>query len=358
MKTRRRAVLFLLLASGAAVVEAQGFLRQRRVTLYEENDTRYISGVARRDRHYTQGLKLQMMYGEDEFPVIADRLSGPLQKWLGACGTQRTTVLCSSGWTLGQNMYTPQDISIAELQENNRPYAAWLYGGAVLEMRTPGQVNHSFEVDIGMMGPGAFGRPIQTKWHDAINVDRPRGWSHQLRNEPGIVIHYNRRRRHRIKGAVSSWSTDLIERRNLTFGNVFSWIAYHPTMRAGYNMSQEFLPTIPAVPLTAPPAPVAPVAAAVPPQRRDVSRFEAYVFAGIEARAVAWNEMLEGNCCVRVPSHGVSPNHVIGAFEWGGVVRVQRFRLTWRQVHRSPEFEGQANPDIFGAFTLTYDGNF
>jgi hypothetical protein len=305
-----------------------------RITLQEENDFKYFSGVDH-DRHYTQGLKLEISYPDGDLARAAKFLTRFLPKSLGDCDE---SARCSSGFVIGQNIYTPQDISRVELQEDERPYAAWLYGGLTLNIRTKSLLQ-TLEIDVGMMGPAALGRQIQTKWHDVINIAYPRGWRNQIGDEPGVLVQYYQTRRLPIHGSQRRWSSDILTRTGVVAGNVMTYANVAPVVRFGFNMSNDFVFVIPELSLAPPP-------------------YEFYVFAGGELRAVAFNEMLEGNCCRDPASHGVRRESIIGIRDVGAVVRYHSIRLTWRQIRRAREFAGQKEPDIYGALALTWDRRF
>ena len=43
--------------------------------------------------------------------------------------------------------------------------------------------------------PAALGEEVQNNWHRYVaHVPEARGWSNQLRNEPGVLLVYERRR--------------------------------------------------------------------------------------------------------------------------------------------------------------------
>ncbi|MEK6371512.1 MAG: lipid A deacylase LpxR family protein [Acidobacteriota bacterium] len=367
----KRALLAAVFVMEAVAAQAQNGsnLEPHRLILYEENDIHLFSRVEGRDRHYTQGLKLQLLYPEGEVLPLIDRITRRLQTHWGGCRTSGDGPRCSSGWALGQNMYTPQDISQTALQTDERPYAAWLYGGAVFEMRTPrpegtneSAIDRVVELDVGMIGPAALGRPIQTRWHDLIDVDPPRGWANQLRNEPGIELHYSRRALRRI-AERGCWSVDFMDRRSGALGNIFTFVSAGPTFRAGFNMSEDFAGVIPQViPAPVPPQPVPPppppMASASSSPAVSNNLIEAYVFVGGDGRLVLWNELIEGNCCVHPASHGVRLRRAVAMLDWGAAVRVGPVRLTWRQIRRTREFEGQKKSDIYGALALVYNRRY
>ena len=93
-------------------------------TVLEENDL-----VVRTDRHYTQGIKLAYFQADGDLPWGAKQFYGWLPDW------GFTEHVGKFGYAVGQNMFTPADISTPELLPDDRPYAGWLYAGFILHRR-------------------------------------------------------------------------------------------------------------------------------------------------------------------------------------------------------------------------------
>src|SRR5215467_3459677 len=117
-------VSFLYNATAATppVNEQTGFF-----AFNEENDSLADAFGSDQDRHYTQGLKLTL-FGGDDF------------------------------WTNGTealNRFFPS-IGI----KTDRPFAGWLYTGAIYQRREQMAVNfaqlESFEINLGIVGPGSL----------------------------------------------------------------------------------------------------------------------------------------------------------------------------------------------------------
>lgn len=335
------AVAILLFASAPALAQSPASsLKLHRWTLTEENDFAVFSGVPARDRHYTQGLRFQLLYPEEQLTRTSELLAARLPARFGRCGD--IDVHCSSGFSIGQNIYTPQDISQRTLQRTERPYAAWLYGGLVTRVQGM-KWAQTLEIDFGLIGPRARGKEIQSGWHDIIHVARPMGWRNQLGNEPALAIQYFLDQRRPLAGTQETWSVDVLTRTGGVVGNVLTYGSVAPVVRAGFNMSNDFTQY------------------SIELQELGGSRgkrFEGYVFAGVEGRGVVLNEMLSGNCCTSPASHGVPPEHLIVITQWGFAVRGGPVRFQWRQVRRSREFTGQKEADVYGSLSLAYDRRF
>jgi hypothetical protein len=309
------------------------------VDAYVENDVRLFSGVSDSDRHYTQGLHFRVGFAEGDLPRF---LAAPRRpSWIGKLCDQRN---CATGFTFGQSIYTPQNIRSPLLPPRDRSYAAWLYGGFLLQAREPGVALHTFEADIGVVGPHAYGEQIQTWWHNEIvHVKPPLGWEHQIRDEPALMLRYMQQRRLTERTSDNGRRVlDILLRGGGSVGNVFTLASVGPAFRFGYNINDQFGER----PLTVAGPP------AVAPRTQ---RIVAYAFVGADGRFVFHNIFLDGNCCRSdAASHRVEKRRFVGDAEGGIVIGYEPFRLTWRQVRRSREFARQQRGDIFGSIEFTY----
>ena len=79
--------------------------------------------------------------------------------------------------------------------------------------------------------------------------------------------------------------------------------------------------------------------------------FGAYVFAGVDGRAVARNLFLDGNSFVS--SRSVSKLSLVGDVTAGAAIVFDSVRLAFTHVWRSREYKNQPGRDEFGAVALT-----
>ena len=144
-------------------------------------------------------------------------------------------------YSLGQDIFTPEDIGERDLIKDDRPYAGWLYGGIGLTSEN-GKRLDTLELNLGIVGPYSLADETQDNWHKLIGIDRPKGWRNQLENEPGIVLYYERKWRSLAKLPVE----DIIPIDDLAFdftphvgaalGNVFTYGAAGFTLRFGDDL--------------------------------------------------------------------------------------------------------------------------
>lgn len=310
-------------------------VRRGTFTLVTEND-KFFAGS---DRHYTNGLKLTWLNETDldDSRRFTQRVA-ELMPWLDPANIKWRYKV---GVTLGQNIYTPADTDTSGLITGDRPYAGWLYAGLVFHAQVANQLR-LVEVAVGVVGPSALGEQFQNNWHKVIDVAPAQGWSHQLRDEPGLNLSWERRYRLRawLRSGGGNWSVDTIAHGRLTIGNVQSHLATGATARAGWRLPADFGPDL-----------IRPGGGNTP-NADGVAPFTAYLFAHGEVRAVARDIFLDGNTWR--DSHSVRKRPVAADLSLGFVVGWPAFQLTYTQVHRTKEFYTQAERDVFGSIGLSW----
>ena len=311
-------------------------IRSSTFTVVSEND-KYFAGT---DRHYTNGLKLTWL-GETNLNESHDfvQVAARFIPWMDP---EHVDWRYKVGFALGQNIYTPADTDTAALIPGDRPYAASLYGSLILQAQLDNQLR-IVELALGVVGPSALGEEFQNAWHDVINVPHANGWAHQLRDEPGLRLTWERRYR------TWSWTgpsapalgADLVLRHRVSLGNVATHAAGGLVVRLGWRLPADFGPDL-----------IRP-GGGNDPIGGGPRRFGAYVYASGEARAVARDIYLDGNTWR--DSHSVDKRPVVADLNLGLVFAWPRFRFTYTQNYRTKEFYGQPRRDVFGSigFSLT-----
>ena len=303
-------------------------------TLVAENDV--FRGT---DQHYTHGTRLSYYSGEireDWLKRVAELLPH---------FRHRQQEVWRTNLTLGHNIYTPADITISTLQQAERPYAGYLHLGLGLvraerdEADRPNLID-SFELQLGVVGPLAQGREIQTWWHANVSDSpKPMGWDHELRNEPAINLYWDRqwRRALREEGRIKS---DYIPHLGLALGNIDSHLGGGITLRLGGNLSNDNGP-----PRIRPSLPGA-------GYFRRIEGWSGYIFIGGEVRLVGRNIFLDGNSFRA--SHRVDKRFLLLDAQYGIVLTRGGVKLAITNIVRGREFRNQQRPDRFTAFSLSW----
>jgi hypothetical protein len=251
---------------------------------------------------------------------------------------------CKLGLSVGQNIYTPINIHTPAPDPADRPYAAWLYVGALFQSYNhasadPAGISRldSFEINLGMVGPAALGEEIQNGVHSLLGIEHALGWSHQIHNEPGLDLIYERKWRYQTADARAGLGADLIAHLGCSIGNVFTYANAGLETRVGWKLPGDF-----GTDLIRP-------SGDTNSRRPDLSLF---LFGAVEGRAVARDLTLQGNTFGDSPS--VPMEHFVTDASVGLGFGSRHWQLTYSQATRSREFYGQPKPDNFGSISLTF----
>jgi lipid A 3-O-deacylase len=333
-KMKRLLVTLLLLTAavrGGVAAEAT-FDHGPVFTVLEENDL-----FVKTDRHYTQGIKLSYLHS-DNFLPLGSRILYDSLPHLGL-----KPEVGRFGYSIGQNIYTPADITNRMLLRDDRPYAGWLYVGAILQRRgwmfEDRLTEDDVELELGVIGSWSLGREAQTWVHEIRNFDLPRGWKYQIKNEPGIRLKMSRAVR-LFEREGNGFGFDITARVGTSLGNIDTSLRAGPVLRAGYNLPDDFgYHTIDSVATTSGGR-----------SKSKPSRWNAYVFAAAEGRVVFYNETLDGD--LFHDSHSVQREWLVGDTLIGFAVGFEWLEFGYAHTFRSPEYRGQDEHDSFGSVFL------
>lgn len=282
--------------------------------LFVENDM-----LSHTDRYYTNGIKLGGGVPFDLLQLPATQLL----RNLGPHGGGTIHV----GLFAGQNLYTPKAITISAPQPLDRPWAAWLYLGGVAQRAKDHRLD-TVEFDLGMVGPAALGREVQSDWHKLIGSPQPQGWDNQIPNEPAFLVSYLAKSKYAL-GSARGIDLELVPHGGVTLGTVMTLARAGGVVRLGRHMTGFGPDTI------------EPGGAMLQNMRRDIEPgrsqdLEWSVFAGVDHRLVAHNIFLDGTVFRDSPSVERRP-HVYD-LTLGFSLRFAAVRLSLTRVRRSEEF--------------------
>jgi hypothetical protein len=302
------------------------------LTLQIENDL--FAGL---DEQYTNGTYLNWTQPTNELPLIGRALRDGL-----------TGVVTAPEWRMsygvGQSMFTPDDITIPDPPEDERPYAGFLFVSAQLSADSVERLD-TFGFDIGVTGPPSLAETTQKFIHNDLGIgDTPRGWGTQLKTEVAFRLLYEQKRRFGTElsdawGWLSGLEAEAIPHLALALGTVDTSAAAAVTFRLGQGLDMDWgTPRVrrSVAPSLRPATPGAP------------TRWN--VFAGAGLRAVARDLFLDGNTFRDSRSTDKEPlvaDLSLGAaYDFGPVV------LSYTHVLRSPDFEARDDWSQFGSLSL------
>ena len=92
-------------------------------------------------------------------------------------------------FVIGHHTYTPQSISLTDVQLFDRPYAGWLYGGVGLNTFFSSRLRLALDFDAGLVGPATGIGDFQEWYHELVGFPIPRGWEFEIQN--GAALNLN-----------------------------------------------------------------------------------------------------------------------------------------------------------------------
>jgi len=343
-------LIFLMLLSPANAQDCDKDLKKNNsknfLTIAFENDS-IGSGE---DQNYTSGLRATYFDHKEKVPEFFKKFEEWFPSLKDNLPTPDKKNEMSVYYSVGQNLYTPNDIGNPAQDLNDRPWAAFLYGslGVYLDTEKTGKSIDEFEFTLGVVGPAALGKQAQTVVHKHItNSTIPLGWGNQLENEPGFILSWQ----HRWWPDELDWEVPTFFKQKklnisvgphlgASLGNVYTYANAGFSFRISSEKSANSDMPIrvrPALPGTG---------------KFEVDGWGWSLFGGLEGRAVARNIFLDGNTFES--SHSVTKYPFVSDANIGIAIEVWKLRLSYTLVSRSKEFKTQGKSELFGAASLSY----
>jgi lipid A 3-O-deacylase len=330
-----------LLLPGAAIAAPTG-PEDAIVSLQFEND---LFGNRKTDHDYTHGTRFSYLSGPTKQQWIKD-LASKIPYFVRDEDNADIRVNLS----LGQSIFTPDDITVPTPQPKDRPYAGWLYGGAGVISRGVDDGGSRLgikrlELDVGFIGPIALARESQTVVHSAFGFRKPKGWGNQLPNEFDFVFYGER-----LWGpydllppvnvpVLGELRMDIAPHIGGALGTVFTYAATGLTLRLGTNLHETWSP-----PRIRPSLPGA--------EFYEGDGVKGYIFAAGEVRAVARNIFLDGATFTSTQS--VKKQPVVFDAQVGFTLVLGPMQLSFTNIFRTREYNEQPQPDDFGAVSVSF----
>ncbi len=313
---RRNTIFVALLASLAAstacaAVEAQ----------FDNDTDGLVPGPRATDRNYTLGTRT-VWYGEPGvLPHGARRAAERFG--VGPDASARLSL------AFGQELYTPDAISRPTPILDDRPYAAWLYGGATITSANA-TLARSLDLRIGIVGPAAQGEAVQTWWHRREHIRLPRGWRYQLANEPGVRATLDQRWRPLGYRRFANVVPDA----HVTLGNVLTEAGAGATITFGARLPNDFGPGAPSGP------------------EARVRGVRTYVFARGEGRAIARDLFLDGNTFAK--SQRVHRMPFVAEAQLGCGARLGAIGVRYTFSYTSQQFRERHDDQQYGSVAVSF----
>jgi hypothetical protein len=307
------------------------------------------------DDAFTNGVRLAI--GRDP-NAAADAKYDWLGRWLegnALLGRQNRAADTFTSLVVGQNFFTPLEITDYEIDPTDRPYAGFTYLGvradlteraefepdpvdpnADRERPFQSQRQHAAEVNVGVIGPAAGAEPVQSSVHAVLRTHRiPKGWYTQIGTSLGVSGYYL------VRQKIGWPFVDVVPHGGALLGTTQIYPFAGATVRVGWNM-------------TGFPALIGRNTAIATSARPD---WEVGLLAGGEGRYFLRNSFVQGT--IFGGGDGVEAIRTVGEYRLGFWLRLLDWRLTYTMLRRSPEV-AEVGPserlyDSYGSISFAYE---
>ena len=279
----------LLLSAGAAFAELSDEARAELIKRRNQANPMASWAIAydndilvpgSRDQDYTYGINFTLA-GKQAVNQWAS-LHKPLG-WIDnliGLGSQKFQLIKASKIEYGLFGFTPEDISQAAAQPDDRPYASLIYASSSLEnYDSRREVSWQSTLTLGLIGLSLVG-DLQKAIHSALDGVEPKGWDNQISNGGEPTARYNVSRQSLLFGSGSGWEAKSTLQGSLGYITEASWSL---STRAGKIRTPwvSFNPELSSYGEKSNPI-------------GSVKASEHYVWAGISLKIRAYNSFLQG----------------------------------------------------------------
>lgn len=209
--------LLLVLFSAFAQSQDTPAVYKKELTLITENDN---YNFTKQDRYYSNGIFLRY-------------------QWQAKHPVSKKSVNKIHHIEAGHMIFNPHlnRRSLDQvLEQQDRPYAGWLYGsyGQTIVLNDNGVLQ--FDGMLGILGPGAKGEQVQENYHKLIGLYKIYGWENQVQNEVGLNA--SARYYHPLIGSTKNVSLHAAGK--ATLGNTFTNASVGMLLKLGTLEKEQY----------------------------------------------------------------------------------------------------------------------
>lgn len=268
-----------------------------------ENDLLTIPVNGRTDYYYTGGTFLEF-----NLPFLK---RNPVSKILLKLPQGHDEAFGIEAGNLG---FTPTSIRSDSILFGDRPFSATIYLGLNrVSCNSEKRTRLKSELDLGIIGPLAFGYETQKFIHAHTNNPEPHGWQFQVEND--AYVNYFLRLE---KGFLQNNFVDLVGHGFVNAGTIYDNAGLGLTLYTG-KMNSRFSPT------------------------GVTDRFLFWGYARIEGKLIARDATLQGGIFNSGSVYVIAPGEIkrgLLSGTFGTVLAYKRLRFEWFNTFLGPEFNG------------------
>jgi lipid A 3-O-deacylase len=221
------------------------------------------------------------------------------------------------GIKLEQDCFTPRSIRHNSIYYGERPYSAIFFLGCyVVSMNKIKKQRLTSEIELGVMGPYAFGREEQMGIHKGLNNLQPLGWEYQIKTD--VIVNYNTEYE---RGIVGNKFFGLIGSTGFRAGTLYDDISCGFQIRTGWMHSYfEDLGMS---------------------KKQGSKKFQCFFYIREKGRGILYNSTLEGGLFNRTSIYTIPDKdmkRITSQTSFGLVLAYGHFSVEFAETYLTKEF--------------------
>lgn len=242
--------------------------------------------------------------------------------------------------SVGQKMYTPYRGNVAKKEDQDRPFAGYLYAGGAYSIFYKNEGVLKTNIEIATVGSNSLAQDVQRFLHKAAGFYTPAGWDYQIKNELAINLAANYGR---LFYRSNTNAIDFIGQGYVNLGTTFSGLGTSILFRVG-KLNQLFNSAYYNATIgTA--------------KTKNLNKSEFYFYAKPQLNVVAYDETIQGSLFNNNSpvTFGIRP--IVFEQQFGLNYSPGRFTADLNVIFKTKEVKSVAKAQNYGGLSLYYRFN-
>lgn len=306
--------LFLFTLFIVDSVKAQNFKNE--FGFKTENDA-YLATL--NDRYYTNGLF-----------IYYRRALNP-EKY--AENIEKKTYEISAG----QKIFTPYWGQVPKKEDQDRPFAGYLYAGAAYSIFYKKESVLKTSIEIGTVGPNSLAQDAQEFLHKTVGFYTPAGWDYQIKNEIALNLSGNYSK---LIYRSNDNAVDFSGQGYANLGTTYSGLGGSILFRAG-KLNQLFNSAYHN-------------AVIGESKTKSLNKFELFFYAKPQLNVVAYDATIQGSLFNDDSPVTFDVKPIVYEQQFGVNYSSQRFTADFNVIFKTKEVKSVAKAQNYGGLSLYY----
>jgi len=239
--------------------------------------------------------------------------------------------------SVGQKIYTPYWGMVAKREDQDRPFAGYLYAGAAYSVFYKKESVLKTSIELGTVGPNSLAQDAQEFLHKTVGFYTPAGWDYQIKNEVTINLSTSYSK---LIHRSSDNAVDFSGQGYANLGTTFNGLGASVLFRAG-KLNQLFNSAYHN-------------AVIGDSKTKKINNFEFFFYAKPQLNVVAYDATIQGSLFNNDSpvTFGVKP--IVFEQQFGVNYSSNRFTADFNVIFKTKEVKSVAKAQNYGGLSLYY----